>query len=187
MLNQETVTQMYVKLTKVILAFVIALGALTFSAGNADAQALKIGFVDAEKIMQNYEAWRKAEEQFQTEYRAWEGEYDKMLRSYVDDSLEFQKKKLILSAERKTEWQAEVGAKRLAAESFAKDILGPNGQAERKRSNLMKPLLDNLNAAINKVATEGNYDAILNPEALAYANPSLDITDKVIAALAEEG
>jgi len=175
------------RITQVALILTIAIGALVCNTNTAEAQSVKIGFVDSEKIIQNYEAWRKAEEQFQTEARAWEDEYEKMLRGYVDDSLEFQKKKLILSSERKAQWQAEINAKRIAAESFGKDVFGPNGQSERKRAALMKPLIENLNAAINKVASEGNYDAILNPDALAYANPALDITDKVIAALENEG
>lgn len=183
----QKVTPITARFVQLGLALTIVLGALTFSAPKAEAQALKIGFVDSEKIIQSYEAWSKAQDQYQTEARAWEKEYEKMHLGYVDDSLEFQKKKLILSAQRKTEWQAEINAKRQAAESFGKDIFGPNGQAERQKSTLMRPLIENINAAINKIATEENYDLVLTPEALAYANPALDITDKVIATLAEEG
>lgn len=155
--------------------------------GAANAQTGKIGYIEEERIIQNYEAWRKAQEQFQTQLRAWEDEYNRMMQSYINDSLEFEKQKLILSAERKASRQAELKAKRGAAESYGKDILGPNGQAERENAQLTKPLLENVQAAISKVAQEGNYDVIFSSSALTYVNPALDITDKVIEALAQEG
>ena len=163
---------------------VVALGALS---GNAVAQTAKIGYINEDKIMENYDAYLKAKEQYQAQHRAWESEYTRMQNAYVEDSLEFQKQKLILSAERKLERQAEINAKRRAAESYGKDIFGPGGQAERENNKLMKPLIDNLTAAIAKVAQEGNYDIVFSAQSLAYVNPALDLTQKVIDALAEEG
>ena len=57
---------------------------------------------------------------------------------------------------------------------------------EMKNNALVKPLMEKLNAAIEKVATEENYDFIFTSEALAYAQKDYDITDKIIEALAEE-
>ncbi len=153
----------------------------------AYAQNVKMGFIDDERVMQSYEAWSKAADQFQTEVRAWEDEARSTSQAYVDDSLEYEKQKLILSAQRKAERKAEIGAKRMAHESFVATIFGPNGTAERKQAGLTKPLLENVQAAISKVAADDNYDVIFNASGLAYINPSFDITDKVIAALAEEG
>lgn len=151
------------------------------------AQNVKIGYVDDAKVLQNYEAWTKAEEQFQTEVRAWDEEAQRMYQAYVEDSLDFERQRLILSADRKVERRAEIGAKRQATESFTKDIYGPNGTAERKKAGLTKPLVDNMNAAIVKVASDGNYDVIFNSSGLAYINPAFDITDKVIEILSQEG
>jgi len=161
--------------------------ALAFSAAPANAQSMKIGYVDAEKIIANYEAWKKAEEQFDAQKRAWEQEAEKMYQAYVEDSLEFEKQRLILSSERKLERQSEVSAKRMALDSFTKDIFGPGGVAERKNGELRKPLIDNINLAIQKAATEGNFDIVLNSEAIAFAIPALDISEKVLAILATEG
>ncbi|MFQ5607782.1 MAG: OmpH family outer membrane protein [Candidatus Zixiibacteriota bacterium] len=154
---------------------------------NATAQSSKIGYINEDKVMDSYDAYLKAKEQYQAQHRAWESEYTRMQSAYVEDSLEFQKQKLILSAERKVERQAEINAKRTAAESYGKDIFGPGGQAERENNKLMKPLIDNLTAAIAKVAQEGNYDVVFSAQSLAYVNPALDLTQKVIDALAEEG
>lgn len=172
---------------RLFLLSALAGGMTLFAPGETQAQNIKIGYVDDSKVLQNYEAWKKAEEQFQIEVRAWDGEAQNMYQAYVDDSLDFERQKLILSATRKIERRAEIGAKRQATESFTKDIYGPNGQAERKKAGLTKPLVDNMNAAITKVAVDGNYDVIFNSSGLAYINPAFDITDKVIEILAEEG
>lgn len=171
-----------------LLIFAALAGGMTLvGASDAQAQNVKIGYVDDAKVLQNYEAWKRAEEQFQTDARAWDEEAQRMYQAYVDDSLDFERQRLILSAERKIERRAEIGAKRSATESFTKDIYGPNGQAERKKAGLTKPLVDNMNAAIVKVASDGNYDVIFNSSGLAYINPAFDITDKVIEILAAEG
>lgn len=173
-------------ITRLLITAPIAL-ALTLTVNSVSAQNLKIGFIDDEKVLQNYEAWKKAGEQFQTEMQAWEEEANQMMQNYVQDSLEFEKQKLILSSERKAERQAEIAAKRTAVEAFTRDVFGQSGQAERKNTSLTKPLIDNMLAAIQKVAADGNYDIIFNASALAYINPAFDITDKVTEALGEDG
>ncbi len=172
---------------KLIFFAALASGLTLAAPADTQAQNVKIGYVDDAKVLQNYEAWTKAEEQFQTEVRAWDDEAQRMYQAYVDDSLDFERQRLILSADRKIERKAEIGAKRQATESFTKDIYGPNGQAERKKAGLTKPLVDNMNAAIVKVASDGNYDVIFNSSGLAYINPAFDITDKVIEILSQEG
>ncbi len=175
-----------ISLQTLLMALTIIVGSTLFSS-EAQAQAVKIGYLDDQKVLQNYDAWNKAKEQFETEMKAWEDEANRMMQNYVRDSVEFEKQKLILSKERRIERSAEIAAKRTALESFTKDVFGQNGQAERKNTTLTKPLLDNMMAAVRTVATEGNYDVIFNSSALAYINPAFDITDKIIEALANEG
>ena len=169
------------------LTFAIALAFTILGATSSSAQSVKIGYVDEEKVIASYEAWQKAEDLFRADYKAWEDEATRMQQAYIEDSVDFTRQKLILSTEKKAERMAEIGAKRLALESFTRDIFGPNGQAERKSTTLRQPLLDNITAAINKVATDGNYDLILNSSALAFAIPALDLSDKVIEVVQEEG
>ena len=78
------------------------------------------------------------------------------------------------------------GDKKQELDAFTSRIFGPGGEAERKNDALVKPLLEKINSAIEKVATEGNYDFIFNSAGLAYAKKDYDITDKVLKALEEE-
>ena len=154
-------------------------------ASNGLAQAIKSGYIDSDKIFAQYSEWSKAQEEFNTDYKAWDDQA-KELQTQLDDMIEeYDRQKLILSAEKKKEREAAIEAKRQALDAYTNQIFGPNGEAERRNNALIKPLLEKINAAIEQVATEGNYDFIFNSGGLAYAKKDYDITDKVLDILEE--
>jgi len=160
---------------KVIFLFVIA---AMFLAGTASAQ--EMGFIDSERIQAEFKEWSKAQEQFNTEFQAWEEEAAEMeqeLREMID---EYEKQKMILSAEKKKEREALITAKEQALSSFTQRISSPGGEAERRMNELVKPLYEKITAAIEQVAIEEDLDFVFNSNGLAYGKKDLDITDKVI-------
>ena len=150
-------------------------------AGPAVAQ--KMGYIDSEKIQANYKEWSTAQTQFNTEMKAWEDEAAKMDQELKDLIAEYDKQRLILSAEKKAEREAAINAKQEALGSFTKEISAPGGKAEQRMQALSKPLYEKIQAAIEKVAIESNYDFNFNSAGLAYAKKDLDVTDKVIEKL----
>jgi outer membrane protein len=149
----------------------------------APAVAQKMGYIDSEKIQANYKEWATAQTQFNTEMKAWEDEAAKMDQELKDMIAEYDKQRLILSAEKKAEREAAINAKQEALASFTKEISAPGGKAEQRMQALSKPLYEKIQAAIEKVAIENNYDFIFNSAGLAYAKKDLDVTDKVIEKL----
>lgn len=170
-----------VKLTKAMLPI---MAILIILASTANAQ--KYGFIDSEKIKQNYREWVKAEEQFQTDMRAWEEEMMRMEQDLKDAISEYEKQRLVLSADKKAEKEASINAKDQALASFTRDISGPDGRAERRMNELVRPLLEKIQSAIEKLAIEENFDMVFNSAGLAYAREELDITDRVIEILESE-
>lgn len=152
-----------------------------FCVGSAAAQ--KMGYIDSEKIQANYKEWATAQTQFNTEMKAWEDEAATMDQELKDMIAEYDKQRLILSAEKKAEREAAINAKQEALASFTKEISAPGGKAEQRMQALSKPLYEKIQAAIEKVAIDGNYDFIFNSAGLAYAKKDLDVTDKVIEKL----
>jgi outer membrane protein len=147
------------------------------------ASAQKFGFIDSDKIQSSYKEWAKAQEQFNTEMKAWEDEAAKMDQELRTMSEDYDKQKLILSADKKVEKEAAIAAKEQALQSYTRDISGPGGRAERRMKELVQPLYDKITGAIEKVAIANNYDFVFNSAGLAYARKELDITDKVIEML----
>lgn len=167
-----------------ITAMAILVFAVLTSSGQA--QVGKFGYIDSNRIFAEYKEWAKAQEEFNTQYKAWDDEAKEMQKAYEDMVDEYDKQKLILSPEKKKEREAAIEAKRQSLDAYTREIFGPGGTAEKKNKTLVQPLVDKINAAIEQVATEGNFDYIFTSEALAYAKKDYDITDKIIELLQEE-
>ncbi len=169
-----------------LLALVAVALVAPFFASSVNAQGLKIGFVQDERIKAEYKEWQKAQEQWETEAKAWDDEAMTKQQELVELQEEYEKQKLILSEEKRREREATIGAKMEALDAFTKQIYGPNGTAERKNAALIKPLLERITQAIEDVAIEGNFDVIFTLQSgLGYIKESYDVTDKILKHLEE--
>ncbi|MBD3258824.1 hypothetical protein GF377_10350 [candidate division GN15 bacterium] len=163
-----------------VLSLVIA-GIALMAAGSASAQGLKIGFIDDELIKQNYRDWQRAQDQWEVERKAWDEEATTMEEELAEMMEEYDKQRLILSEEKKEEKEAAIRSKRDALDAFTRQIYQPGGRAEQKQMELIQPLLDNVNKAIEEVALEENYDVIFTLQSgLGYIKETYDVTQKVL-------
>lgn len=148
------------------------------------AQTMKIGFIKDDSIKQAFPAFMRAQEQWDLEKKAWDEEaYAKNdeLNSLMED---YEKQKLILSDDKRKEREAAIRAKKEGLDAYTKQIYGPGGTAERKQLDLLNPLLDMVNKAIEAVAIEEGYDVIFTMNSgLGYIKESYDCTGKVIEKL----
>jgi outer membrane protein len=168
-------------MSRFLVVSILAVGLIVIFSGAAMAQ--RSAFIDSEKIQANYKEWVTAQEQFNTEFKAWEDEAARMEQELRDMITEYEKQKVILSSDKKLEREATIGAKEQALASFTREISSPGGKAERRMNELVKPLYEKITAAIEKIAIEQDYDFVFNSAGLAYAKKELDITDKVIEIL----
>jgi outer membrane protein len=149
------------------------------------AQALKIGFVKDSAIIVQYPAWQRAQEEWDVEKNAWDEEALAKQEELQELEEEYEKQKLILSEEKKKERQAAINAKRDALDAYTRQVFGPDGTAERKYAQLVQPLVQNIQKAIEAVAIEENYDVIFTLQSIGYIRDEFDITDKVLKYLEE--
>ena len=59
---------------KILLTALIAFLFLGAMISTSSAQTGKFGFIDSDKIFAEYEDWVRAQEEFNTEYKAWDDE-----------------------------------------------------------------------------------------------------------------
>ncbi len=150
------------------------------------AQILNMGYVRDDRIRTEYKAFQRAQDQFDLEARAWDDEAQNKQQELQDLVDEYEKQKLILSEDKRKEKEALIRTKQEALDAFTRQIYGPGGTAERKNSNLLQPIIDQINLAIETVALENNYDVIFNVSGLAYIKPDYDVTDKILEHLGKE-
>lgn len=169
---------------KAVLALAICLFTITIGATVSQAQGLKIGFIDDDKIKSGYKEWERAQTQMNIEIQAWDDEATSKQTELQELITEFEKQQLILSEEKKQEREAAILAKKNALDAFTRQVYGPGGIAERKQMDLIGPLLENVNKAIEAVAVEGNFDVVFTMQSgLGYIKESFDVTAKVLEQL----
>ena len=171
-------------LTRVVLGMVTVASLFMTISDTALAQGIKIGFIHDEKIKETYPEWVRAQEQIDIELKAWDTEATTKQTELEELIQEYDKQKLILSEDKKKEREAAIRAKRDALDAYTRQIYGPGGTGEKKQMELMSPLLDKINRAIQLVAEEGGYDVIFTLQSgLGYIKPIYDVTDKVLEQL----
>jgi len=169
---------------KIFLALVTVIPMLLTWGNTVQAQTLKIGFIDDEKIKESYPEWVRAQDQMNVEMKAWDDEAVAKQTELEEMVTEYDKQKLILSEEKKREREAAIRVKREALDAYTRQIYGPGGSAERKQMDLIRPLLEKVNTAIQIVAEEDGFDVVFTLQSgLGYIKPIYDITDKVLEQL----
>ena len=159
---------------------------LIFAAASAYAQGFKVAVVRDEVIKQQYKAFQKAQEQWEMEKRGWDSTAADLQQAVQDLQADYDKQKLILSDEKKRDREKAIRDKQAQLDGFTQQVYGPDGLAQKKQEELLNPILDNINKALEQIANEDGYDIIFTTgSALGYFRPSLDITDKVLAYLAK--
>lgn len=171
-----------------------ALGAIALVAilvcGAASAE--RIGYINSEKILSDYEGARDIESQLSASVADWKNQAREMEKEIEALLVELSSQRLLLSDEAAAEKQALIQEKRLAYESFANDVWGVGGMAVRREAELWQPVIDKVNTILEDIGTEDEYLMILDAAGAApgsvivYADPSADLTEVVIDRLNRE-
>lgn len=165
--------------------FSVAAFLLLVSAGSlAQAQSLKIGYTDHEVIIANMPEYRQLRQQLQQEYEKGQAELQTQFKEYQDKLDKYQKQQALLSAERRQEREQELGKLQADLQQAAQQK--EQGLAERE-AELMGPILEKVQVAIDEVAQAKGLDLVLRSQAgpmqpiLLYRNEKtiVDITPDV--------
>ena len=176
-INKENNNKM--KITKyTILALALASFAL------AD---VKIGYVDSNEIMNNFDEVRQVQADLEKEQRRLESEFNELVFGLDSLKQDYDRQRLLMSDARRNEKENEIANKEKSVQKFQLDKFGPEGEIYRIQNELLKPVLAKIDAAIQKVGSERGYDFILDAMsgALLYALDSHNLTEDVMDELAK--
>jgi len=145
----------------------------------------KIGYVDSNEIMKNVEEVRQAEIDLEKEGRRLEAEGIKLVNRLDSLKQEFERQRLLMSDTRKTEKENELKQMELSIQKFQMEKFGPEGEIYKLQAQMMKPISDKIQVAIDIVGKEQGYDIILDAlsGAIVYALPQHNLTEAVIEEL----
>ena len=176
-INKENNNMM--KITKYFI-LTLALASFTF----AD---VKIGYVDSNEIMNNFDEVRQVQADLEKEQRRLESEFNELVYSLDSLKQDFDRQRLLMSDTRRNEKENEILNKEKSVQKFQLDKFGPEGEIYKTQNQLLKPVLAKIDDAIQKVGSDRGYDFILDAMsgALLYALDSHNLTEDVMDELAK--
>jgi outer membrane protein len=168
----------------------ITLGALLLLAilpGLVAAQegTIKIAYVDSEEIIKQAPGYAEASAEFNRTASGWRDSLEQKRTRLQELFEEYKKQEVILSPEKKAERQQEMLQLEGEVQQYFQTKFGPEGEANTRQAELMKPIIERVNQVIDQTREELGYGLIfdLNDGALVAGDPSLNITDEVIRRL----
>ena len=148
---------------------------------------VKIGYVDSNEIMNNFDEVRQVQADLEKEQRRLESEFNELVYSLDSLKQDYDRQRLLMSDTRRNEKENEIINKEKSVQKFQLDKFGPEGEIYKTQSQLLKPVLAKIDDAIQKVGSERGYDFILDAMsgALLYALDSHNLTEDVMDELAK--
>lgn len=156
------------------------------SAGIVRAE-MKIGYIDSEKILTEYEESKDALAKLEAENKRLQKEYQDLQVRYQTLADEFDKKKFVATESWKQQKQQEIENLAMEIQNYQVEKFGPQGEIYTKEAELMSPVLDKINNILKKVGNEGGYDYILDTaqRSIVFADPKHDLTSVVLYELSK--
>ena len=151
-------------------------------AGNAQ----KFAMVDMEYIMKNIPAFETANEQLNQISKKWQSEVEAQMQEVQNMYKNYQTELVFLSAEMKVKREEEIVAKEKAAQELKRTYFGTEGELFKKRQSLMKPIQDEVYAAIQDVSKEKDLSLVFDKSSsmnVIFTSPKLDISDLILTKL----
>ena len=143
---------------------------------------IKIGHINAEAILLELDEVRQVQIKLDKEQKSIESEYTNL--AFQLDSLykSYEQTQMLMSEERRNKEQDKIRNKQAELERFQMEQVGPQGKIYQIQEQLMAPIYQKIDDAIQKIAIQEGYDYIFNivPGGIVFAKPGFDITDKVI-------
>lgn len=164
--------------TRLIISFFVVL----IFASILSAQP-KIGYVDSDTVMKQLADYQDTQKKLDALIKEWQDELAKLERDWKTKYDDYQKKKLILSEEKRVDIEKELVDAENQISKYRQEKLGVKGELFQKQEELMKPINNRIFTAIQEVAKENDFDFIFDRSGdmiFLYANEKYDVTQLVL-------
>ncbi len=150
------------------------------------AYAQKFALVDMEYILKNVPAYEMANEQLNQLSQRWQREVEELSKEAENLYKTYQADKVFLTDEQQKKREEEIVAKERESADLRNKYFGPEGELNKKRASLLKPIMDDIYTAVKKVADERGYQVIFDRASagdIIYASPRIDVSNEVLERL----
>ncbi len=164
----------------------IAAVVLFLLVGTGVATAQKFCFVDTDYILAQSPAYQTAQTELNNLSVQWQKEVEAKFAEIDLMYKNFNQEKILMTDELRQKREAEIVQKEKEAKDFQKQKFGVDGELFKKRQELIKPIQDQVFAAVQQMATTGGYAIVFDKASdmtMLYTNPKYDKSDEVLEIL----
>lgn len=146
-------------------------------------ESTSVAYVDVAYILKNLPAYESANEQLSLITRRWQKEIDAVEQEAKVLEANYQTEQIFLSDAMQQKREQEILDKENEALELKHKYFGPQGELDKKREALIKPIQDDIFAAIQDIASEQKINIVKDRSsdpALVYLSSKMDISDQVL-------
>jgi len=156
---------------------------LTLSLFALNAHSQRFVYVDTEYVLSKMPAYDAANSTIDSLAQAWQQDINDRQLAVEEMNSQFQKNEYLMTEQQKVVKQAEIDDARKAARAMQSSRFGFKGDLFKKRQELIKPLQDQIYAAIKKMAEQRGYDFVFDKTtgvSILYAKSSFDMSEELL-------
>jgi outer membrane protein len=149
--------------------------------GNACAEELRIGIVRTDRILQESGPMIKAQKKLEKEFATREQELQKVSKQARELQTQLEKEGVTVAESDRRVKEQELSRVNRDLQRMQREL---REDYNLRRNEEWSAVLERVNKVINGIAEEEKYDLILQDA--VYVSKRIDITDKVLKALADK-
>ena len=152
--------------------------------------AQKFGYIDTEFITSKMPEFQKVQTVLNEKTKTWLKEVADKQEAVAQLEKEFHLEELLLTDELRQQRLATIKLKDQEAKAYQEKVFGEEGELFKAKQNAMKPILDEISKALERVVRQKRLDFVFDKAndglALIYTNPIHDYSDYVLEELGLE-
>ena len=164
----------------IYIAALLSLGLVNFTS-LANAQELKIGFVNTDRVFKEAAPAMRSQKKLQQEFAPRDQEIKSVNAKAQEVKSKLEKDGLTMTESGKRALESELARLSREIQRLQREF---REELNLRKQEELKVILQIANDEIDKIAKEGQYDLIL--QEAVYRSDRVDITDKVIEALKDD-
>lgn len=152
----------------------------------AAAQSQKFACINTDYVLKSIPDYANAQKRLDKYVEDWRKELEGKMAEIDDLRAEYEQESYLLPDNLKRRRQEEIKAKEQEVKTLQQQRFGPDGDLDKKRAELLRPVQDRVYAAIERIAQEKNFAFVFDKAGsatLLFAAKKYDISDDVLESL----
>lgn len=148
--------------------------------------AQRVGFLDTEKILASIPEYNSAKSQLESLEKGYRTKVENEFAAIEKLYNAYQANKGTMSQVVRAQKENEIISKEEVAKKLQESYFGENGLMQKKSQELLSPIKERVQAAIERVAKSGGYMMIVDiasQSGVIYTNSQYDLSQEVIKVL----